>query len=163
MGGGGKTSTNTVQESELNKQQAAILKELAPYITNFSETQLKGLSAASPQLNQMLMQAMGNNTGASALNLAQSSNALRENASRMGVNPGDPRMVSSLAGAGEMSTKANLPEIQMIMSLFGTNPQALINTMGGGGPAGSISKMGGASTGQQVAGGLGAAGILMVR
>ena len=85
----------------------------------------------------MLMQALGQNTGASATSYANTTNQLRQTASKMGVNPGDPRMVSAFNSASEASTKANLPEVQAILSLFGMNPQSTISGMGAGQSAGS--------------------------
>lgn len=148
MGGGGSTtSTNTIQETQLQKDQAKILQALSPYLVQYGTQQLQGLNAAGPGLNQMLMQAMGQNTGATAMNYANTTNQLRESAGKMGVRPGDPRMVQSLAAAGEQSTKASIPEVQAIMSMFGTNPQAMIGQMGAGQPAGS------SSTGKESGGG----------
>jgi len=153
MGGGGSKSTTTVQESELNKQQAAILKALSPMIQQYSTQQLQGLSAANPMLNQMLMQAMGQNTQASALNMAGTQNSLRQMGSQMGVAPGDPRMVRAMGSAAESGSKASLPEVQAILSTFGVNPQGMLGSMGGN-PAGSTTT----NPGGGWAGGLGGAG-----
>jgi len=155
MGGGSpttSTSTNTIQETQLQKDQAKILEALAPYITQYGINNMQGLNAAAPGINQMLLQSLGQNTGASALNYANTTNQLRQSAGQMGVRPGDPRMVSAMGQAGESSTKANLPEVQAILSMFGMSPQATLTQMGSGQPAGSTStgKTPGASPVQQI-------------
>jgi len=140
MGGGGPTtSTNTIQETQLQKDQAKILEALAPYITQYGVSNMQGLNAAAPGINQMLLQSLGQNTGASAMNYANTTNQLRQTAGQMGVRPGDPRMMSAFGQAGEASTKANLPEVQAILSMFGMTPQAALTQMGSGQPAGSTS------------------------
>ena len=166
MGGGGSTtSTNTIQETQLQKDQAKILQALAPYITQYGITNMQGLNAAAPGINQMLLQALGQNTGASAMNYANTTNQLRQTAGQMGVRPGDPRMIQAFGQAGEASTKANLPEVQAILSMFGMTPQAALTQMGSGQPAGSTStgKTPGASPLQQVGslGSLALTGMMM--
>jgi len=160
LGGGGSTSTNTVQDSELQKQQASILKQLAPYITQYGQTQFSGLNAAAPGINSLLMQAMGQNSGAGAAQSAMANSQLRDSASKMGVRPGDPRMVASMNSTAEASTKSSLPEIQAIMSLYGMSPQNTLGMMGQGSAAGTTSKTKQSDSGADLLGTLGTFGIL---
>jgi hypothetical protein len=54
-GGGGTTATTVYQETSLSKAQAAILKELSPYILDYGKTNLPQLNElASSQTQSML-------------------------------------------------------------------------------------------------------------
>jgi len=121
--------------SETQKIQASILKELAPYLTQYYKTGMEGLGDLTPMLNQLLQQAAGGSTTIGQKNYANTIGQMKETAGQMGINAGDPRMVRNIYQAGENLTKGNLPELQTIMQLYGISPSQTLNTMGGGSPA----------------------------
>jgi len=174
MGGG--TSTNTVQASPLQDQQAQILSSLAPLIqqygqstmpgqTQLAQSQLSGLNSIMPNLTQMLQSAgSGAPTSADQQSLSQNFQALKKQSAQMGVPAGDPRLGQAYQqGQEKMTMGGNMPELQTIMSLFGSgqgmNAQSLLSTMGSGSPSGSKNATD-PSVASQVGQGVGTAALL---
>jgi len=137
----GGSSTNTIQESEVQKAQGDILRKLSPDLLTYMQGQLRGLNQVSPQLTAMLNQSFGGGiTPGMQQALTGVQQQMRQSAAKAGVPPGDPRLGAAFGQMGEAGTKSNLPEIQTIMNMFGGNPQATLSQMGATGPKGSTAE-----------------------
>ena len=174
MGGGG--STNTIQPSPIQNVQAQILKQLAPFLSDYGKSTLPlqtsldtqkmtGLNNAMPALTGMLnTAATGSPTSQQQQNLGNTQQQVRKQAAGMGVAPTDPRMGQGFQQAAQSQTMGSMPELQTIMSLFGSgqsamSPGSTLSMMGAGNPSGSKSVTD-PSLMSQVGAGAGAAGSL---
>ena len=173
MGGG--SSTNTIQPSPMQNTQAALLQSMAPMIlqnanqtmpleTSLQTNQLAGQNSILPNLQSMLTAAgSGAPTSQQQQNLMGTQQQVRQQSANMGIQPTDPRLGQSFQQGAEGMTKGSLPEIQSILSLFGSgqgmNPATSLGMMGGGASAGSTSTNNPAIS-QQVGSGMSTAALL---
>ncbi len=149
MGGG----TNTVvQQTGAQQAQGQILQALAPYLqaqgqatlplqTQLQTSQLIGQNSIMPQLQSMLTAAgSGAPTSQQQQNITGVQQQQRQQAANMGIAPTDPRMNANFQQAGQQATMGNMPELQTIMSLFGSgqglNAGNTLSMMGQGASAG---------------------------
>lgn len=151
MGGGSSTVTDY---GPVQKEQAQILKALQPLLTQYGQEtlplqtslntqQLSAQSNAMPALTGMLNAAVtGSPTSQQEQNLGNTQQQVRKQAADMGVAPTDPRMGQGFQQAAQSQTMGSMPELQTIMSLFGTGqsgmaPNTLMSQLGSGQAAGS--------------------------
>lgn len=99
--GGGET-TQVYQPSPLEEQQAHLLGSVMPYLQNYMKSGMTGIPTSQQQ-------------GA----FTQASMGLREQAGRMGIAPGDPRMFESLTKLSESLTKPDMSAVNLAAQLFG--------------------------------------------
>jgi len=125
---------------------------------------MSALNNTMPALTGMLnAAATGSPTSQQQQNLGNTQQQVRQQAASMGVSPQDPRMGQGFQQAAQSQTMGSMPELQTIMSLFGSgqsamSPGSTLAMMGSGSPAGSTSVTNPSMS--QVGAGAGAAGSL---
>jgi len=103
----GSSTTTTTTPNPLAEQQANIAKQIGPKLL---QNVLAGLS--------------GGQTGGAFRQAQQGQQAMRQNAARMGISMGDPRMMQGLLKANEAATKPDQSALGLGQTLYTGAPNS---------------------------------------